>query len=543
MNMKKTVLGASMATALAALGATTLGTLGVVGTASAVHMNAQQKGEVLIYPYYTVNGNIETLLSIVNTTTAPKAVKVRFLEGKGSEEVLDFNLYLSPLDVWTGKIQPSDTGDSGSPAQLISVDKSCTVPRLYDTVVDPDSGEVTYPPIAVPFRNFEYEGDGAGDELARTREGYFEIIEMGVGYDENPIDNTNIWEDLWGILGNSVHIPQSDRSEPAIPFDCDALVSAWSLGGTSTWIGNSGYDISEPTGGLFGSVQLIAVSSGEEVGVRAAALDHFYDPVFFDEDLHTSPGNTQPALDAVFPSVSFLLDDNRFIASDWLTFTTDAVSALMMVEGVLNEYDLNPVLESETSWVVTFPTKWDYVDTGRNPFTSVFGRNGACETIIAGIVDREEQSPLIDPPGGPDFSPLPPIPPILEEQICWEVNVLNFNDSDVLNSNLAKTITVPENFTAGWMDLVFASDIDGDLLGDNWMVSLDGDVYLGLPTLGFRTTVIFNDNVGIGAAYADAIPNSGTARIFEPGDPDIPPNIPGGGGPNGGGNGGIDPVL
>jgi len=522
MNMKKTVLGASMATALAALGATTLGTLGVVGTANAVHLNAQQKGEVLIYPYYTVNGNIETLLSIVNTTAAPKAVKVRFLEGKGSQEVLDFNLYLSPLDVWTGKIQPSDAGDSSSPARLISFDKSCTVPMLYTEQTD-DDGNVTYPPKEdVLFRNFEYEGDGAGDELARTREGYMEIIEMGVGYNQDTLDDSNALETLWGLMGNSVH--QAD----GIPFNCDALVSAWSIGGTATWITDSGYDVSEPEGGLFGSVELIAVSSGEEVGVQAAALDHFYDPLFFDEDLHTAPGNTQPALDAVFPPQSILLDDNRVIVSDWDIFTTDAVSALMMVEGVLNEYDLNPALGAETSWVVTFPTKWDYVDTGRNPFTSVFGRNGACETIIAGIVDREELTPDLPPPGGPDFSPLPPIPPVLEEQICWEVNVLNFNDSDVLSSNLAKTVNVPSGFDAGWMDLVFASDVEPDGLGDNWMVSNDGDVYLGLPTLGFRTTVIFNENVGIGAAYGDAIPNSGVTRIYEPGDPGIPGNIPGG---------------
>ncbi len=44
MNRKKKESGNSLATALAALGATILATLGAVGTASAVHLNAQQKG-------------------------------------------------------------------------------------------------------------------------------------------------------------------------------------------------------------------------------------------------------------------------------------------------------------------------------------------------------------------------------------------------------------------------------------------------------------------------------------------------------------------
>jgi hypothetical protein len=54
---------------------------------------------VLIYPYYTVQsagGNLyNTYVSITNTTSRAKVVKVRFREGKTSAEVLDFNVYLS----------------------------------------------------------------------------------------------------------------------------------------------------------------------------------------------------------------------------------------------------------------------------------------------------------------------------------------------------------------------------------------------------------------------------------------------------------------
>ena len=77
---------------------------GFANPASAVNLNPNGIGQVLIYPYYTVNHQQQTLLSAVNTTSIGKAVKVRFLEGYNSREVLDFNLYLSKYDVWTAAV-------------------------------------------------------------------------------------------------------------------------------------------------------------------------------------------------------------------------------------------------------------------------------------------------------------------------------------------------------------------------------------------------------------------------------------------------------
>ena len=87
MKMKKKILSAAV---LAALGAS---------TAQAVNLSQDGTGEVLLFPYYTVQNGEETLVSIVNTTDYTKAVKVRFREAYNSREVLDFNLYLSPHDV------------------------------------------------------------------------------------------------------------------------------------------------------------------------------------------------------------------------------------------------------------------------------------------------------------------------------------------------------------------------------------------------------------------------------------------------------------
>ena len=110
------------------------GAAGIVGTASAaLFINPDGLGEVLIYPYYTVNAGNATLMSVVNTTDSAKAVKVRFKEGENSREVLDFNLYLSAQDVWTAAV----INDGGTPT-LIIPDNSCTVPYLYGNDSDGD---------------------------------------------------------------------------------------------------------------------------------------------------------------------------------------------------------------------------------------------------------------------------------------------------------------------------------------------------------------------------------------------------------------------
>ncbi len=104
--------------------------LGLAGTAQAVNVNPDGLGQVLIYPYYTVRdakdgAEFNSLLSVVNSTASGKAVKVRFLEGKNSKEVLDFNLFLSPHDVWTTAVVPTAEGG----ASLKISDTSCTVPN------------------------------------------------------------------------------------------------------------------------------------------------------------------------------------------------------------------------------------------------------------------------------------------------------------------------------------------------------------------------------------------------------------------------------
>ncbi len=224
----------------------------------AVNVSADGRGQVLLYPYYTTRadsaGNLYgTLLSVINATGSAKAVRVRFLEGKNSREVLDFNLFLSPFDVWTAAVLP-DPMTVG--AKIGTTDLSCTLPAF--------SASATAPYVS--FSNASYSGandDGAGTSLDRSKEGYFEIIEMATYATSSPT----------GVAVTHVNGVPSCRT-PAVPDSITPPI-AGTPAGPITDI-RAALDAQPPSGGLFGALTLINVNSGTDYTADAVALANFY---------------------------------------------------------------------------------------------------------------------------------------------------------------------------------------------------------------------------------------------------------------------------
>ena len=437
-----------------------LGTVGVVGTAQAVHINPDGLGQALIYPYYTVRsdgGNAyDTYLTVVNTTASTKAVKVRFLEGKNSREVLDFNLYLSPNDVWTAIIEATTDG-----ARMRTADRSCVTP--------------TVPATGFPFVNFAYSGGSATDNetgsLDRTREGYFEIIEMG---------------DMTGTITTAIkHV-----GTPATPPNCAAITNAAAFAATVAG-----------SGGLAGTATLINVRNGVDYGYNAIALDDFSDiPLWFE------PGDILPNLTQVNPKVSNVFRTSAtapaVVTSTWsggpplfLTVNNaDPVTAVFMRDNIINEFVLDSQTLSGTDWVVTMPTKTFYVGvdpvvsgvrantTAQRPFQRNFGLGGACDDFGISVFDREESfvSPTLQ---------VSPRPPAQVNSFCWEANVLTFNDSNILGSS--NKVNVPTPFQNGWARINFAV-VTTPVGARHTMTSNDGDTYIGLPVVGFMVQDFVN---------------------------------------------------
>ena len=509
------------------------GVAGIVGSAQAVNINPDGLGQVLIYPYYTVSGGNQTILSVINTSENAKAVKVRFLEGKNSREVLDFNLYLSAFDVWVAALYeapvaclPEETC-TGLPT-LFTPDTSCTVPYFYggdgtqEFVPWALTDEVGYDPEDITT---------LGDVATRGAEGHFEMIEMGTVIEESASE-----EYITHVAG--------------VPGDCAKLVEAWTWANDldpdtrGYWLQDPSEDMTDPSGGLFGGAGIVNVNEGTLYSYDARAVNGFANSIAANDFLHTQPGFTTPNLNSGDVGVGYVFLDNGGSTSSSFGRGVDAVSYVFMHDTIMNEYTTFDDLGADTEWVVTFPTKHFYVypetsgsQTVLAPFTNLWNGdadnpNTACEVILLDTIwDREEGIPGEEIPTGnpipPIVSPAPPpvqgpVNPIVPFTLCYETNVIAFgaDGGGILNSSNLHTIdNATEFFTSdhGWArfelqdydwdengDGVVDCDEDGNGLECN---SRDGLGNLtGLPVAGFAVERFINSFLGEGA---DVLANYG----------------------------------
>lgn len=445
---------------------------GVNGT-QAVNVNSDGLGQVLLYPFYTAEGGQDTYINLANTTDEFKAVKVRILESMNSQEVLDFNLYLSPHDHWSAVITADEDGEG---ATITTGDTSCTVPLAVSEGA------------TIPFRDFEYQGDSE-DGLDRTREGYVEVIEMAT------IIDTDWQEDIEHVNG--------------VPGDCQDLDDSWNGG---TWADNQNDGTSAPSGGLYGYGVLIDVDEGTAATYDAVALESFGT-----SGLHTEPGSLDPSLNNADPI--FAVINGTSVITGTASTGIDAVSAIIMHDTVSNDYVLEPTIDAGTDWVMTFPTKRDYVAFDEDsdviaPFTRHWDTevSEACESFEIEYWDREEGSPVA-PPGSNDFSPKPETPEADPFSLCAEANVLTFNDSNVLeaSSRTGKSFGLEEGFNNGWARIDFdISERDG--------LDTSSATFYGLPVIGFAVQKYVNgelvvDGQTVLSNYAGTVTHKSTRDI------------------------------
>ncbi len=504
------------------------GVAGIAASAQAVNINPDGLGQVLIYPYYTTRGGNTTLVSVVNTTDNAKAVKVRFLEGQNTREVLDFNLYLSEYDVWTAALldgsavdtecnitnglvdnqgnplEGADGGQCGVP-HLLTTDTSCTVPYLFESA-STGPGLQSFLPYALI--------DNGSQAIDRAAEGHFEMIEMGT------------------LVGS---FAAAATHASGVPANCQALVDAWTTSDnpllSGVWAGGAPLtDIEAPSGGLFGGAAVVDVTNGYMVSYDATAINGFAtvaDPNGI--ALHAAPGTIEPNLNSgdVLDATVFG-DDGATIASAGLTRGVDAVSFVFMHDQLMNQYSIGGVAAAATEWVITFPTKHFYVyeetsgsATALAPFTAAWDGDGACEAVeLEGIYDREETTIVPPPPGETDpivspAPPPPPVPPIQLFELCYETNVIRFGDLDsagetteILGSKNFTNFDVP--FSDGWVQIEL--DDYADQGGAQSRDALGG--LEGLPVTGFAVQKFGNANAdaGLAAFYGGLYEHKGTRK-------------------------------
>lgn len=496
-----------------ALAAAVVGIAGIANLSNAVNVNPDGSGQVLIYPYYTIEGGNDTLISVVNTANEVKAVKVRFHEHVNSREPLDFHLYLSPFDVWTATVRTNPNGDAAAGLPILFTrDNSCTVPAIRGNVQLPQLPAALGGDRYVEFSTLRLTTPGG--QVVDTRSGYLEMIEMGVV----------------GNVAGFTPAAAATHGASGVPASCQTLINAWSNQGA--WSLDNNRAISAPTGGLFGGASIINVAQGRLISYNATAIEGVAFPAGSNGNMHQDPASIVPQLSTYLSTASQTANvfvGGRLIQSTYPATAaggTLALGATLALQNIANEYAFTEDTTFRSEWVVTFPTKRFHTDSSVAvgavpvpPFASASGGNGGCEPVSFTIYDREEfRIPFVN------FSPS------LIPSLCTEANVVNFERlpaggvgtsglpplaaTPILGARTARNgvlrVGIPAPTIAGWANLSFVTPSTGR----SFPASTDGDVWVGLPTVGFWVLAAENNNAapGIRAFYSGAFTHRGQRR-------------------------------
>jgi len=477
--MRRTPLIRGLAAALALASAAPV--------AHAVMLDPRGLGQVLVFPYYTVNAGQDTLLTVVNTSNVGKAVKVTFREGYNGRETLRFNLFLSAHDTWVGAVSSID-GSAASGARLGSPDHSCI------------SGLASLP---YPFSSAAYTGgppgpgggsypkDSGPQTIDRTREGFIEMIAIGDIAPGSPTD----------LAITPVQTGQPDAGTP--PCNLPSSIGVMN-------------DLVAPTSGLAGSGAIANVAEGTFYTYVADALSGFafaplITPISGPDEPNLSSAQARPSSHGV---VATVFDASGEPLQIEYARGIDAVSAVFMADSIYNDYLVVDALGANTDWVVTFPTKQFYVDkilypsNVTAPFAEPFTAGQSRLELVADMYDREAYAPLPFCMTLLYYCVVPGATP------RYQVNVLAFmppdvSESAVFGSKLAlSTLFLSGNPPTpyewpgpqdGWLKLYLAPGDSGAHVLDGGK-TLDGtDILLtGLPVTGFMAYNIINSQAAPG---------------------------------------------
>ena len=443
--------------------------------AGAVALSPHGVGQALIYPYYTVNKNQDTLLSVTNASDVGKAIQMRFREGMNGRDALSFVLFLGAHDTWTAALSAIEDES----VRITTSDKSCTLPE--------------FPAEGTNFRTAAFDGtgvtpaDGGPPNPQRTREGFFEMI---VGGDVTAGSATD----------------EAIESRPNLyPPSCTVDKNSFAN------------DLEDSTGGVYGTAAIVDVGTGTFFGYNADALEGLSDDVMF------VPGNPYPGPELNDASNNegvagaarawVTTNDGHGIGIDYAA-GIDAVSAVFMTDAIYNDYIVSQSIGANTDWIVTFPTKQFYVDSlygavPRKPFDAAF-QSGQAPVIVGGqVFDRDQMENPFDGDCGGNCPPA---------WLPWQVNVVGFGGvadgftSRVLGSGLEATY-MPTVGESGHALLWLKDPDDARVLAGGKSAQNGQEVRLhGLPATGFMVYNIVNANASPGmlANYSGAFPHRRT---------------------------------
>jgi hypothetical protein len=403
-----------------------------------VFVNPGDLGDALIGGYYNARGSLD-MISLVNTSCdTGVVVKVRFREGKYSNEVLDFFVCLSAGDRWTAWVWGDD--DTSTPAHLLVWDD--------DTPTCPDFGSDN-------AEDLKYSGTGAASCVTAdmTKEGYFTVIAVASWADEpGALKTVTTDEECCEVVG------QGDADGFCVGSNCTTsacdiacLIDADNL--------------------LTGTVVIYDVVGG--------AAAYAYNMLAM-ADFRNAPVNN-PGLG---------LDDPPTFADcqDGL----NGVNYILMKDSLVALYDIESCLSGQSDVIISFPSKRQTMTAAvldpniQNPFQGNVDTDDdctwedACEPVTVNLWDDEENSPECTHGFSPSTT--------TELELCNEVNyiIVGENAASLLDTDLLQFKIQMDGFDIGWINFNFtANEAATRVIGLPSAATPDCTA-AGLPVIGYE---------------------------------------------------------
>ncbi len=419
-----------------------------------VKIAPNKKGDVLIFPVYAAAGQWDTKFTVINTAIDRSVVaKVIFRSAIYSQELLDFLIYLTPTDVWTGVVR---FNASTNKVEVFSDDDSV----LSSTTVWGNTS---------PFVASLITPTCVGDISSI---GYVEVIESA--HSVSNVANTN--NGMFPALGTST--PFINLNQPAVIKN--ALLNAyqsWPTGVQNVVLANDGIN------SLTGIMELRNTSIHQKAALEATVLRDY------DATLNQTPASAG-LLSVVRPTVW-----GESIANNSIGEVEAAIAK--------NELAMYYSDKNLTIHFFTFPTKLaynNYVRSSTNvctsssatSFTSANSSPYFRSRSASGCVTYQGVNYNLSEASSMSSSI---ISPSTDAQMCDEIKWL---------SAFA--------YTEGWARYSFlptsATIFDVQNANAPYNVGNDGD-YTGAPVLG---TVVHLGSVNDGYAMVPAAYSDGLVR-------------------------------
>ena len=538
--MKKSVLALSITAAVAGLGfaggAQAMVAIGGATAGSDLFLNGDGVGHILMVPYFTAQADNSTLINLVNTDTINgKAVKVRFRGAGNSDDIYDFQVFMSPGDVWSASISKGADGR----AKFTTTDATCSKPSA--SVLNSTS-------FVTARLDPTLTADGKANA---TREGYVEIFNMAdipkrdaasleIAHPYQPATTNQAGPDVDADAVNDLY--QAIKHVSSVAPCSGAAWSALDTTNLANAAAAKAAGLLPPSTGLVGNWTIInvvsaAAWSGAAVAVQSGAnaltpvlgnvvywpqtadavgatIDNYTaDPLLRSTAVYRNNGayvaDATPGVAAAYYDLPDLSTSySAFGAGNALVQAANITNAIAATSAT-NEFLTNTAINASTDWVFSMPsrrysTALDYAaiaagDDGRR-FSDLFGPLGV-NTVAAGtftqayfnaantlvtsriicvknitikVYDREENTLT----GSTDVvvSPSTPADPL---SFCGEDSVLSVNNGGIQASGtgaLKAAVAVKDldvTYRDGWMKLTTPA---ATALPAGWVA--------GLPVLG-----------------------------------------------------------